>query len=217
MDLLLVLLLTVGAGIIAALFAARGGGASLLPMIVLQGGLILLGMQLLLWRRGQRWRSLGLVNFRLQDVPLGLLALGIVFVVNLLLSGLLLLTSPDVLSGHQQELAGVADWLVGGHSLWTLLAITFFIGFYEEVLARGFILNRCQVLFPGVWAPVILSSVLFGLGHLYQGWFGVVQTAVIGLVFARLMVRWGSLWPLILAHTGLNFASLSVFRLLGAE
>ncbi|WP_404840870.1 type II CAAX prenyl endopeptidase Rce1 family protein [Alkalilimnicola ehrlichii] len=43
---------------------------------------------------------------------------------------------------------------------------------------------------------------------------GVIQTAVIGVVFARLVLRWGSLWPVIIAHALLNSFSLIMFRVL---
>jgi membrane protease YdiL (CAAX protease family) len=91
----------------------------------------------------------------------------------------------------------------------------FFVGVYEELTARGFLLARCRTAFDGVWAPVLLSSLLFGLGHVYQGWIGVVQTTVIGTVFAVYTVRWGTVWPAILAHALLN--TLSVITLAGLD
>ena len=82
-----------------------------------------------------------------------------------------------------------------------------FVGFYEEVVARGFLLARCRVLLHTRWAAVLLSSLLFGLAHLYQGWGGVVLTAIVGAVFAGITLRWGTLWPVILAHAGLKLST----------
>jgi membrane protease YdiL (CAAX protease family) len=70
-------------------------------------------------------------------------------------------------------------------------------------------------VFDGVWAPVLVSSVLFGLGHVYQGWIGVAQTTVIGAIFAIFTVRWATLWPAIMAHAALN--TLSVAALTGVD
>ncbi|RFA29170.1 hypothetical protein CAI21_10395 [Alkalilimnicola ehrlichii] len=51
-------------------------------------------------------------------------------------------------------------------------------------------------------------------GPYVPGTVGVIQTAVIGVVFARLVLRWGSLWPVIIAHALLNSFSLIMFRVL---
>ena len=84
-----------------------------------------------------------------------------------------------------------------------------FVGFYEEVVARGFLLARCRVLLDARWAAALLSSLLFGLAHLYQGWVGALLTAIVGAVFAGFTLRWGTLWPVILAHAALNLSTLA--------
>ncbi len=216
-DLLLALVLTVVAGVMAIAVArslAATGEVSLITVLLIQGGAIVLGVWLLLRWRGETVRHVGLRRPGVRDLVRAVLALLLVFAVNAVIMVLAVQLVPELAERHQEGLSGVADWLAGDMAPWTLLAITLFIGFYEEVLARGFILDRCRRLLPGIWAPVLASSLLFGLGHAYQGWFGVLQTAVVGVVFARLVVRWGTLWPVILAHAGLNFISLSVLRLI---
>jgi membrane protease YdiL (CAAX protease family) len=78
-----------------------------------------------------------------------------------------------------------------------LLSIT--AGVWEELLYRGFLI---WYLTPraGTVAAVILSSAIFGLGHVYQGWRGVVNTAFVGLAFATLFALTHSLWWLMAAH-----------------
>jgi membrane protease YdiL (CAAX protease family) len=56
--------------------------------------------------------------------------------------------------------------------------------------------------------PIVFSSVLFGLGHFYQGIYGIVQTALFGAVLAALTLRWGTLWPAIFAHAAVNMLSV---------
>ena len=82
------------------------------------------------------------------------------------------------------------------------------VGRNEEVLARGLLLARSRVLFGGTWLPVVFSAVLFGLGHFYQGAYGVVQTALFGVVLAVFTLRWGTLWPAIMAHASINMLSV---------
>jgi membrane protease YdiL (CAAX protease family) len=91
-------------------------------------------------------------------------------------------------------------------------ATMFLVGAYEELSARGFLLARCRAALGGVWPPVLLSSLVFGLGHLYQGVLGVLQTAVIGVILALYTVHWGTLWPAIIAHALLNTLSIAALE-----
>ncbi len=47
---------------------------------------------------------------------------------------------------------------------------------------------------------VILSAVLFGLVHLYQGLAGAVSVTLSGLVMALWYLRFGRIFQLIVAH-----------------
>ena len=79
-------------------------------------------------------------------------------------------------------------------------------GFIEEFMWRGYLLNRLIALIgrptksAGLLA-IVLSAVIFGLCHSYQGSVGMIKTGAIGLVFgfAFLAVK-RRLWPLMLAH-----------------
>ncbi|HEV1995766.1 MAG TPA: CPBP family intramembrane glutamic endopeptidase [Candidatus Acidoferrum sp.] len=62
-----------------------------------------------------------------------------------------------------------------------------------------------------------LSTLLFALGHLYQGVRGVVSTFVLGLVFCALRIATGSLVPCVAIHFGVDLvAGLAAPRLLSA-
>jgi uncharacterized protein len=209
-DILLALLLTVLGGLAVGLLLKPLLELPLLVVLALQGVFILIGLQLLLRWRGQRWRDLGLPAPAWRDVGRALQALLLVFATNIALTGLTYLLAPELLAQHQEQLVRVAGMLTHQAPLLAVAVVVLFIGLYEELLARGFLLRRSRTLLGGIWGPVLLSSLLFGLGHSYQGWTGVVQTAVIGVVLARLTLRWGTLWPAILAHAALNMLSLTL-------
>jgi len=214
-DVLLALLLAIVGGVLAALIGQAlmiRLGVPLVLSLMFQGLIILLGLQLLLsWRR-QGWGLIGLGALRLRDLGLGLIALLAVFALNAGISLFALQVWPEVFEQHQAQLTEFAFLLTGELPVLVIAGTMLFTAFYEEVLARGFLLQRCRVLIGGIWGPVLLSSILFGLGHAYQGWVGVVQTALVGIVFARLALYWGRLWPLILAHAALNTISLLALR-----
>jgi membrane protease YdiL (CAAX protease family) len=71
----------------------------------------------------------------------------------------------------------------------------------EEVLVAGYLLHRLRQLGWGDGRALLLSAVLRGSYHLYQGVGGFVGNLAMGLLFGRLYQRWGRVGPLIVAHT----------------
>jgi len=72
-------------------------------------------------------------------------------------------------------------------------------GICEELLFRGFLMWYFN-LFSVTALAVVLSSILFGIAHLYQGWKGGLRAGVVGLILAISYVLLGSLWIPILLH-----------------
>lgn len=82
------------------------------------------------------------------------------------------------------------------------IALAFTAGITEEVIWRGFGLGLLFALLPHapVAVPIVLAALAFGWAHLYQGWSGVLATALIGGLFAWLYWATGSLLPPMLLH-----------------
>lgn len=72
-------------------------------------------------------------------------------------------------------------------------------GIVEEIFYRGFAIWYLTHFMP-LWTAVIVSSLIFGLGHSYQGAAGMLKTGVVGLSMAVLYVITGSIWLPIVAH-----------------
>jgi len=73
---------------------------------------------------------------------------------------------------------------------------------FEEV-SRVFVITRITAVWagaPGRLAAVVISTLLFGLGHYYQGPFGMITTGTMGLLSVLLYIRQGRVWPLIVGH-----------------
>lgn len=78
------------------------------------------------------------------------------------------------------------------------LAVT--AGVCEEFLYRGFVMAALTRAGLPVWSVVLLSSILFGLAHLYQGRGGLLSTLVIGTVFGTARIAYDGLVPVMLWH-----------------
>ncbi|MFC5824834.1 CPBP family intramembrane glutamic endopeptidase [Nonomuraea insulae] len=74
-------------------------------------------------------------------------------------------------------------------------------GLLEEVLVSGYLLHRLQQAGWGPGKALVVSSLLRGSYHLYQGFGGFAGNVVMGLVFGRMYQRWGRAMPLVVAHT----------------
>jgi uncharacterized protein len=73
-------------------------------------------------------------------------------------------------------------------------------GLCEEFLYRGFAMAALTRAGLPVWGVVLLSSVLFGLAHLYQGRGGIVSTLVVGTVFGTARIAYDGLVPVMVWH-----------------
>jgi hypothetical protein len=86
-----------------------------------------------------------------------------------------------------------------------LAVVWVFAGFGEEVGYRGYLLTRAADLGNrskiAYLAAMLYVAVLFGLGHLYKGPAGVMDSTYSGLVLGGVYLFSGrSLWAAILAH-----------------
>jgi membrane protease YdiL (CAAX protease family) len=77
-------------------------------------------------------------------------------------------------------------------------------GLCEEFLYRGFAMTAFRHAGLPSWSVVVLSSVLFGIAHLYQGRSGLMGTTLLGLFFGAARNSLGSLVPVIAWHIAVD-------------
>jgi CAAX protease family protein len=88
-------------------------------------------------------------------------------------------------------------------------------GFGEETVFRGFMFERLGKLFGDSRKSkifiVVFTSLLFGLGHyLSQGWSGVEQATIVGLVFGTIFAATKSIWIIMIAHAFFDLTALAM-------
>ncbi len=102
------------------------------------------------------------------------------------------------------ELSNLAPQTRTERRLFDMVSIT--AGVCEEILYRGLLLATLVSL-VGTWPAVAITSLIFGLGHAYQGISGIAKTGLIGLVLALLTVFSGSLFIAIVLHAVVDLTS----------
>jgi len=85
------------------------------------------------------------------------------------------------------------------------LAVT--AGVCEEFLYRGFAMAALERTAVPVWLVVILTAVLFGLAHAYQGRSGILATGLMGILFGMGRLAFGSLAPMMVWHAAVDLVA----------
>lgn len=91
-----------------------------------------------------------------------------------------------------------------------------FGGIVEEVIFRGYVVGWGTALFGARAAPwlVVLSAVVFGVSHLYQGVAGMLATGLVGFAFGLLYLGTNRrLLPVIVAHMTVNAYGITMLYL----
>jgi membrane protease YdiL (CAAX protease family) len=88
--------------------------------------------------------------------------------------------------------------------LMPFFALSVTAGLCEEFLYRGFAMAALSRMGLPVGLVILVSSIIFGLAHLYQGRAGFVSTMVLGIVFGVSRAAVGSLVPAVVWHMGVD-------------
>ena len=152
---------------------------------------------------GERWASFGIVRPKLgRDIIIGcVIWLGgricRVSVISLLPLSILKMHHPTH-AAHRSVAEGVPECAL-------LLAICVINTFAQELVYRGYLIPRFERLLRSTWLAVLVSAVLFGSFHLYQGVVSAIIITAGAMVYGVAFCLLRRLWPLCVAHTLNNF------------
>jgi membrane protease YdiL (CAAX protease family) len=172
----------------------------------------------LVWAEpGSPLRDLGLMLPRELWQALGI---GIAIGVALFLANRLLLTPLlEYISGERRNLSSF-DYLRGNlRALFALLPqIWINAGVCEEIVYRAYMITRTEKLVGNFrlagLVSILLSAVVFGISHWYQGVVGMLITGMIGLALGVVfLLQARNLWTNIAAHIIADTVSLSFISL----
>jgi membrane protease YdiL (CAAX protease family) len=110
--------------------------------------------------------------------------------------------------------------LIPGNGIAELLlaaVLVVIVALSEESIFRGFLLLRFQTLTGSTVAAVLISSVIFSLGHGYEGTAGVITVGVLGVFLALIYLWRQNLVAPMVIHFLQDFVSIVVVSLLGLK
>jgi uncharacterized protein len=156
------------------------------------------------WAHGYSWVELGLSTgpnlFRSIITGIaGTLILGTLHWLNFRRMGRLIDKLPPRVSAMAARILPQSD-----EERVPFLALAVTAGCCEEFLYRGFAMAAfTRAGFP-IWAAVVVSSVLFGAAHLYQGRGGLIGTGILGLLFGAFRAYTGTIAPVAAWHAAVD-------------
>jgi membrane protease YdiL (CAAX protease family) len=158
------------------------------------------------WYAGRSFGALGL------RAPTWIGLLVSVAVVSVLVSLLLaqvrsVKLRPEVADGVRQQTEALVFMLPRTPvelRRFTWLGVT--AGIVEEFIIRGFLIWYFASFMPW-WSALVVSSIVFGIGHLYQGMTGVIKTTAVGLFLGALYWGTRALWASMFLHAAVDVLS----------
>ena len=210
----LVFLFLIVPSMILSLFAVQQGGLSFVFVAVstIFRDLALVSLSVFfLWRNGEPIEHLGW-TFRNagKDVLLGIALFIPTFVATIFLEQFLRAI------GLSTPTAPLPSYLtaVGPSQFVLAFVLVSIVAVSEETIFRGYLTLRFKNVMRSTWRAVLLSSVIFSLGHGYEGEAGMVTVGVMGIIFALVYVWRRSLVAPITMHFLHDFLGIVLLPLL---
>lgn len=144
---------------------------------------------------------LGLRAFSIKQT---LVVLGITLGILLLSDGTSLLLGKPAVGEWQLALYQSSVWPA---LLW--ISFVIFGPVFEEVLFRGFLFEGFRHSSMGVIGAVLVTALLWSLGHIQYNFYGIAQIFIFGVVLGYIRYKTGSLWSVIAMHSLFNLVGMA--------
>ena len=148
----------------------------------------------------------------LREVLVGILHIPLVFLLVLVVMGLLRAFAPWTHNVPRNPMEGLIRTPLDA-GMFVLVAIVG--GGIREEVQRAFILHRFDRDLGGGWLGLLLFSVVFGAGHVIQGWDVALTTATLGVFWGLVYLRRRSIVSTVVSHSGFNAAEIVRFAVVG--
>jgi CAAX protease family protein len=105
------------------------------------------------------------------------------------------------------------DLLQRPRDAWLFGLVVFVAGGFREEIQRAFLLHRFDVWLGGPIVGLVVTSVGFGAGHLFQGVDAAITTGLLGAFWAVIYLRRRSAAAPIVSHAGFDLVQIVPYML----
>lgn len=141
------------------------------------------------------------------DVPRSLLALIGIYLCIIPIGLITMLLEPEI----DNQLVYGSGWSFSDYRLLPIVFISCMAtGYLEEIFFRAYLFKSLQKTGAGLIPSAIAVNVLFGSGHIYEGYYAFAATAAIGFFLTWLFVKTKSIHTISIGHGLYNFSVLLI-------
>ena len=141
----------------------------------------------------------------LRESLLGVILMPILFILVLFVLTLILTYAPQL---HNVSRNPFEDMMQTPGDALAFAMVVMIAGGVREEIQRGFILRRFQQYLGGGTVGLILFSLIFGLGHIEQGFDAILATGLLGAAWGAVFLARGSVAAPMVSHGLFNLAQL---------
>ena len=105
------------------------------------------------------------------------------------------------------------DLLQRPRDAWLFALVVFIAGGVREEIQRAFLLHRFDVWLGGPIVGLVVTSIGFGAGHVFQGVDAAITTGVLGAFWAAVYLRRRSAAAPIVSHAGFDLVQIVPYML----
>ena len=149
--------------------------------------------------------QLGLFNLNRRHLPYILLAYAAILLFSQALYFLIRILPQDWVSaltkGYSWEIRKPVPVIL-------LLFFSLITGYWEELFFRSYLLMRFNELKLPLVFSLLISTIVFMFGHIYEGFLGLIIAAFMGFGLCMLFIKTKSLHVIAFVHAFYNFLAL---------
>jgi membrane protease YdiL (CAAX protease family) len=156
---------------------------------------------------GRKLSDFDIGPFRLKDIFFALVALGGIYICIIPIGYISMLLVPEL-----DNLAVYGSgWQFENLKLLPLVFISCLVtGYCEELFFRSYLYTSLRNAGTAAVTAVIITSVLFGAGHFYEGYYAFAATAAIGGFLSIMFIKTKSIHAIAIGHGLYNFSVLLI-------
>jgi uncharacterized protein len=144
----------------------------------------------------------------LREAALGIALVPAIFLGVILILAFLLTLAPWL---HNVPRNPLEDLLMTRRDALIFAVVVMIAGGVREEIQRAFILHRFGQYLGGMHVGLAVHSVVFGLGHIDQGYDAAIATGTLGLMWGLLFIARRSIVAPVVSHAGFNLLQLVKF------
>ncbi|HAK44438.1 MAG TPA: hypothetical protein DCO79_00735, partial [Spirochaeta sp.] len=118
-----------------------------------------------------------------------------------------MLIEPEI----ENQLVYGIGWQFSNYKLLPLVFLSCMVtGYTEEIFFRSYLFKSLQNAGAGLLPAAIITSLLFGAGHIYEGYYAFAATAAIGAFLSFIFIKTKSIHTVAIGHGLYNFSVLLI-------